>query len=250
MLERLDYVKLAPRRILDAGSGPPRRALGKRYPKADVIALDFSLAMLRAGQTRLLSEESAAGLRRPGAAAARGRQRSTSSGRNMALHWLADPLPAFREFAPRARARRPAHVQHARPRHAEGAARGGRRVARARVHRHARPRRHAGRRPGFAAPVMDMEMHRDRLRRRRSLLADLRASGQTSARADRPRGLAGRRFARAAARARLRRAPRSKWSTVTPGSAAEERAEMRKPCVFSSACLEARVPVVILSPFR
>ena len=49
MLERLDYMKLAPRRVLDAGSGPPQRLLGKRYPQAEVIALDFSLGMLRAG---------------------------------------------------------------------------------------------------------------------------------------------------------------------------------------------------------
>ena len=48
MLERLDYVKIAPRRILDAGSGPAREAaaLRKRYPKAQLIALDFSLALL------------------------------------------------------------------------------------------------------------------------------------------------------------------------------------------------------------
>ena len=49
MHERLDYMKIAPRRILDAASGPPGRALGKRYPGAEVIALDFSLAMLRSG---------------------------------------------------------------------------------------------------------------------------------------------------------------------------------------------------------
>jgi malonyl-CoA O-methyltransferase len=46
---------------------------------------------------------------------------------------------------------------------------------------------------GFAAPVMDMELIRIEYRER-DLLADLRASGQTSARADRPRGLAGRGF--------------------------------------------------------
>src|SRR4030095_13125219 len=52
MLERLDYVKLAPRRVLDAASGPPRPELGKRYPQAQVIALDFSLSMLRAGKRK------------------------------------------------------------------------------------------------------------------------------------------------------------------------------------------------------
>ena len=53
MLERLNYVKLAPRRVLDAGSGPPRPALGRRYPRAQVIAADFSIAMLLAGKRRL-----------------------------------------------------------------------------------------------------------------------------------------------------------------------------------------------------
>src|SRR5438128_9220551 len=41
LLERLDYVRIAPRRILDAGSGPAReaRSLSRRYRDAHVIAL-------------------------------------------------------------------------------------------------------------------------------------------------------------------------------------------------------------------
>ena len=48
LLERLDYMKLAPRRILDAGSGPAReaRALGARYRGAQIVALDFALPLL------------------------------------------------------------------------------------------------------------------------------------------------------------------------------------------------------------
>ena len=46
---------------------------------------------------------------------------------------------------------------------------------------------------GFSAPVMDMEMLSLAYPRGADLLADLRASGQTCARGDRPRGLAGRR---------------------------------------------------------
>jgi malonyl-CoA O-methyltransferase len=48
MLERLDLVRLAPARILDAGSGTglAARAVAQRYPRARVIALDFSLPML------------------------------------------------------------------------------------------------------------------------------------------------------------------------------------------------------------
>jgi malonyl-CoA O-methyltransferase len=55
---------------------------------------------------------------------------------------------------------------------------------------------------GLNAPVMDMELITIDYRAGEQLLADLRASGQTNARSDRPRGLAGRRFL-----ADFRRAP-------------------------------------------
>src|SRR6187402_1754694 len=98
MLERLDYMKLAPGRVLDAGSGPPQRVLGKRYPKAEIVALDFSLEMLRSARTwrdrfrRSLSV--CADLERLPLAA--GSVDLVWS--NMALHWLAEPLDAFKEF--------------------------------------------------------------------------------------------------------------------------------------------------------
>ena len=98
MLERLDYVKVAPRRVLDAGSGPPRRELARRYPRAKVFALDFALPMLQASRpgwfrkhSILLCSDIA---RLPLTAEAFELVWS-----NMALHWLGDPLPAFREFA-------------------------------------------------------------------------------------------------------------------------------------------------------
>lgn len=54
MLQRLDYVKLEPRRILDigCGTGVATEALLKRYPKADVIGLDFALPMLAHARKR------------------------------------------------------------------------------------------------------------------------------------------------------------------------------------------------------
>ena len=50
MLERLDIVRLQPTAVLDlgAGTGHASRELKRRYPSAQVIALDSSLAMLRA----------------------------------------------------------------------------------------------------------------------------------------------------------------------------------------------------------
>jgi malonyl-CoA O-methyltransferase len=201
MFERLDYIKLAPRRILDAGSGPPRRALAKRYPQAEIVALDFSLPMLtRAGfWARMLRSRTfpvCGDLERL----------PLTDGvvdlvwSNMALHWLGDPLASFKEF------RRvlspngllmfstlgPDSLKELRG--AAGAARvhgfidmhdvGDMLLA-----------------TGLSAPVMDMELLTFTYPDADALLGDLRASGQTSARADRPRGLAGKEFAK-----RLRRA--------------------------------------------
>ncbi len=49
MLERLDYVKLQPARLLDVGSGTGwgTRQLGERYPKAEITALDIAIGMLQ-----------------------------------------------------------------------------------------------------------------------------------------------------------------------------------------------------------
>jgi malonyl-CoA O-methyltransferase len=54
MLERLDLVKVAPRRVLDAGAGTGRAAvaLARRYRKARVIALDLAVAMLQQARRR------------------------------------------------------------------------------------------------------------------------------------------------------------------------------------------------------
>ena len=208
MLERLDYVKIRPRRILDAASGPPRRALGKRYPAAQVIALDFALGMLRPTSfwQKWFSPPSSvcADLTRlPLAAGA-----IDFVWCNMALHWLSDPLPAFREFARVLAAEGLLMFSTLGPdtlkelRAAAGEARvhpfidmhdlGDMLVA-----------------AGFSAPVMDMEMITVEYRKGQDLLSDLRASGQTNARADRPRGLSGRNFGK-----RLSSPPRATFEVV------------------------------------
>jgi len=197
MLERLDYMKLAPRRVLDAGSGPPQRLLGKRYAQAEVIALDFSLGMLRAGTGWLdvfRRKTSVCGdiVRLPIASGAIDLVWS-----NMALHWAADPLAALREF------HRVMAVDGllmfstlgpdtlAELRQAAGAAR---------VHDFADMHDLGDMlvASGFAEPVMDMERVTMLYADGAALLADLRASGQTCALAARGgeprRGLAGRGF--------------------------------------------------------
>ena len=192
MLERLGYVKLAPQRVLDAGSGPPRRELVRRYPRAQVIALDFALPMLRAarrGWFRRHSSLLCGDIARLPLAA----ETVELVWCNMALHWLADPLRAFSEFARVLAAEGLLMFSTLGPdtlkelRAAAGAERvhqfidmhdlGDMLVA-----------------AGFAAPVMDMEMIRIDYSAKDTLLSDLRASGQTSARLERRRGLGGRAF--------------------------------------------------------
>ena len=207
MLERLDYVKLVPRRILDAGSGLGReaKALARRYPRAELLALDFALPMLRRRfwEKRILLCGDIV-------------QLPLSDGSidlvwsNMALHWAADPAAALREFervlAPKGllmfSTLGPDTLKELRA--AAGAAR---------VHAFA-DMHDVGDMlvaAGFAAPVMDMEMIEVEYRQNKDLLADLRASGQTSARADRARGLAGRRFV---ARLRAQLVPRATFEVV------------------------------------
>ena len=62
LMERLDYVRLQPRRVLDlgAGTGMFTKALMKRYRKADVVALDIARPMLQRVKQR------AGWLRKPG----------------------------------------------------------------------------------------------------------------------------------------------------------------------------------------
>jgi malonyl-CoA O-methyltransferase len=201
MLERLDYIRADPARVLDAGSGPPRRELRRRYPRAMVIALDFSLAMLP--RMRFWNRMGAARL----AAVCADMQALPLADAsvdlvwsNMALHWLSDPLRALREFrrvlAPNGllmfSTLGPDSLKELRAGAGEG-----------RVHAFI-DMHDVGDMllaAGLAAPVMDMELITLEYPDAGTLLDDLRGSGQTSARADRPRGLAGRAFVE-----RLRRA--------------------------------------------
>lgn len=53
LLERVDYLERPPARVLDVGAGPGRASawLRKRFPKAQVVALDLAVPMLeRAGR--------------------------------------------------------------------------------------------------------------------------------------------------------------------------------------------------------
>lgn len=100
LLDRLQYVRLQPRVILDAGcgTGHASRALLKRYRGSSVIALDLSEGMLRQARRRRPM------LRRldPVCADAAGLPLPDDSVdlifSNLMLQWCNDPDAVFREF--------------------------------------------------------------------------------------------------------------------------------------------------------
>lgn len=105
MLERLDYVKLAPKRILDAGSGPSPQAdaLFKRYRGTGLVALDFSVPMLRARKRpgwlgRLAGAPAAVPVCADFGRLPLASRSFSMVWSNMALHWAADPQRAIVEF--------------------------------------------------------------------------------------------------------------------------------------------------------
>lgn len=210
MAERLDYVKIAPGAVLDAGcgAGASRGLLRARYPRAAWTGADLSPGALRAaGRGRGLGARLAGLVGRGGAALACADMGALPFAdgcfdllwSNLALAWCDDAPATLAEFgrvlAPGGllmfSTYGPDTLGELREawRAVEGEA-GTRRV-------HEFIDMHdlgdmLGT-AGFGAPVMDMERITLTYAGLDALAADLRASGQGSARADRPRGLVTRR---------------------------------------------------------
>jgi malonyl-CoA O-methyltransferase len=222
MAERLDYVKITPAAILDAGCGTGEAIgdLGVRYPAARVVALDIALPMVMTARRRVGAGRSAfRRLLRP--FASRGAvepafvcgdiNRLPFAGvaydlvwSNLALQWVNDLPRAFAEF------RRvlkvggllsfttfgPDTLREVRSAFTglDGHTHTNRFVD---MHDIGDMLVHAG----FADPVMDMEYVTLTYDSPRALLAELKAIGATNRTRGRPTGLMGRaRFARALAR--------------------------------------------------
>lgn len=225
MDERLDYIRVSPRRVLDlgCGTGADLARLAERFPDATVLAADFAPAMLARAGARLRPARSGGLLRRllsaaptplphfaaradalPLARASLGLVWS-----NLMLPALDDPLPTFREI------HRTLEVDGLLMFSSLG-------PDTLRELRAALPDRRGDRvhrfidmhdigdalvQAGFADPVMDMEIVTLTYPDLDTLLQDLRHSGGANAASGRPRGLSGRReWAEArAAYERLRR---------------------------------------------
>lgn len=198
LLEQLDYLdQRKPARVLDLGCGPGRAsaAMKKRWPKAEVVAVDMALPMLReAGKhsrfwrplRRVCADVSALPF---------ADQSCDVIFSSLCLQWL-DDLPAvFNEFR---RVLRP-----------EGllliATFGPDTLAELREAYHAigeappvspftpiQPLGDALLAAGFRDPVLEREHYTLTYPDLRALMQELRAIGANDARAERPRGLAGR----------------------------------------------------------
>lgn len=109
MLERLDYVRIEPARILDlgCGTGAALTALRERYREAQIFGVDLSAEMLLAGRGQRSRLKWLLPFLRSGAAplacadAARlpfAARRFGLLWSNLMLHWLDDPIPALAEM--------------------------------------------------------------------------------------------------------------------------------------------------------
>ncbi|MDR0634030.1 MAG: malonyl-ACP O-methyltransferase BioC [Azoarcus sp.] len=110
MLERLDDVKIRPDVLVDlgCGTGASLAALGERYPRARIVGIDVCEAMLRVGDRQrsklLWMLPFLRGPKHASLIAANAQALPLAAGAagfiwsNLMLHWLADPLAAFREM--------------------------------------------------------------------------------------------------------------------------------------------------------
>jgi malonyl-CoA O-methyltransferase len=197
LAERLDLVRLAPARMLDAGcgTGGAQRLLFGRFPKAALVAVDFAPAMLAAAQRRKPWFKTLHPLAADCTALPLADASIDLVFCNLVLQWLDDPEPAFREFrrvlAPRGlllfssfgpdtlhelrtawgRVDAAPHVNRFLDMHDVGDA-----LVRA----------------GLSEPVLDVEHLTTRYATPRELMRELKGLGAHNAAAARPRGLTGR----------------------------------------------------------
>ncbi len=203
MLERLSFMRVSPERVVDlgCGTGLTTEALLKLYPKSQLVALDFSMAMLQRTRRR------GRWLRRPRCLCADLDALPLASGScdlvfaNAALQWSSDPASAFRDFQ---RVLRPGGLViftsfgpdtlvELRAAWAD---------ADEQPHVHGFIDMHDYGdmlvQAGFADPVMDVERMTLTYREPIQLMREIRAIGASNATQQRHRGLLGReRFARA-----------------------------------------------------
>jgi malonyl-CoA O-methyltransferase len=204
MLERLQYIKLEPGRILDAGCGVGHgaRRLAERYPDAQVVGLDFAYPMLQqtvpgrnAWLRRLFKRPRVVCLCADFASVPLPAASADLVWSNLALHCAGDPQPALQElrrvlkvggllmfscYGPDTlRELRAAFAEHDGAPHVHGF-----------IDMHDLGDMLSV--CGFSAPVMEMEVITLTYVDTTALFADLCATGQQNVLAGRRRGLTGK----------------------------------------------------------
>jgi len=205
MLARLDYIKLEPATILDAGCGTGNAIPGfaERFPRASIVALDLALAMVRRARARRTGWLGRLGWRDGRITAVCGdiERLPVASARadmvwsNLALQWVNEPPRAFAELR---RVLRPGGLlmfssfgpDTLKELRAAYAAADGL----AHVHRFIDMHDLGDMlvKAGFADPVMDMEYVTLTYATVRDLMRDLKAIGAHNAARGRPAGLTGK----------------------------------------------------------
>jgi len=203
MLARLEYIKLEPVTVLDAGSGTGNAipGLAARYPRARILALDLAPAMARRARARRSWWRGVLGRGRLSAVCGDIERLPLAAAQtdliwsNLALQWVNEPARVFAEFH---RVLRPAGLVMFSTfgpdtlkelRAAYGAA-----DRRAHVHRFIDMHDVGDMlvKAGFADPVMDMEYLTLTYAAVRDLMRDLKAIGAHNAARGRPAGLTGK----------------------------------------------------------
>lgn len=207
MLERLDYVKLDPGVVIDAGcgTGDAIDGLAKRFPQAHLLAVDFVPSMLaRIGSSRGAMPGWIDRLLRPrrvsaiAADIAKLPLREATIGciwSNLALHWSNDPPNVFAEWHRVLKVGGLAQFSLLGPDTLQELRAASGRSGTQRVHRFVDMHDIGDMlvQAGFADPVMDMETITLTYRSADDMFGELRAAGAANASAHRSRGLTGRR---------------------------------------------------------
>jgi malonyl-CoA O-methyltransferase len=198
LLERLDYVRIEPAVVLDAGcgTGGAAPALLRRYPRCRVLALELGEGLRRRARTQRRW------WRRPGVLCADAAALPLADGSvdlifsNLMLQWCNDLDAVFAEFR-RVLAPRGLLTFTTFGPDTLGELRGAWRSVDDAVHINRFIDMHdvgdAVVRAGLAEPVMDVEYFRLTYARVLDLMRDLKAIGAHNVTAGRPRGLTGRR---------------------------------------------------------
>ncbi len=197
LLERLDYVRLQPRVIIDLGAatGQAAEALALRYPQATVVAVDFAERMLRSGRPARTCDDALTSACADATALPFASASVDLVFCNLMLHCCNDPLRVFEEcrrvlrpqgllslsaFGPDtlyemraawAAVDQSSHVHRFHDMHNLG---------------------DAMLRAGLAEPVLDTEYFTLTYKTVRGVMKDLKAVGAQNVTAGRPRGLCGR----------------------------------------------------------